>query len=254
MLGLVRSAAVALAVLVAAPAAMAAQSEISLPEVDWSFDGFFGTYDKAQLQRGLQVFREVCSACHALDLVAFRNLSALGYSEAQVKALAAEYQVTDGPNDAGDMFQRPGIPADHFPAPFANEKAARAANGGAYPPNLSLIAKAREGGPTYVHALLNGYRDAPADVQMTEGMYYNLYFPGHQIAMAPPLSDGQVTYADGTRASVDQMGKDVSAFLMWAAEPHLEQRKQMGMKVLLFLLVFTGLMYAAKRRVWRDLH
>ncbi|MGN6766846.1 MAG: cytochrome c1, partial [Rhizobiaceae bacterium] len=210
-------------------------------ELSWSFAGPFGTYDKAQLQRGLKVYKEVCSACHSLNLVAFRSLTDLGYSEAQVKAFAAEYQIHDGPNDEGEMFDRPGKPSDHFPAPFPNEEAAAAANGGAAPPDLSLIAKAREvqrgfprfifdiftqyeeGGPDYIQAFVSGFgQKPPAGVTIPEGTHYNPHFiSGVSTHMPPPLSDGQVAYDDGAPQTVDQYAKDVAAFLMWAAEPHL---------------------------------
>ncbi|MGE4221062.1 MAG: cytochrome c1, partial [Alphaproteobacteria bacterium] len=179
----------------------------------------------------------------------------LGYSEEEVKAFAATYQVqNEEPNDQGEMFMRPGRDSDRFPLVFPNEQAARAANGGAYPPDLSLMTKAREGGPEYVHALMVGYQQAPSDFKLLEGLYYNAYFPGHQIAMPTPLNAGQVTYADGTEASVDQMAKDVTAFLMWTAEPKMEARKAMGIKVMLFLLVATGLLIAVKKRIWRNMH
>lgn len=237
----------------AAPA-FAAGEQPAPPAVKWSFNGPFGTFDRAELQRGYQVYKEVCAACHAMKYVAFRNLRDLGFSEAEVKALAATFQVTDGPNDAGEMFQRAGQPQDKFPAPFPNEKAARASNGGAYPLDLSLIAKARAQGPDYIKALLTGYKPAPAGFALGEGLQYNEYFAGHQIAMPQPLNDDQVTYADGTKASVEQMAHDVSAFLMWAAEPKLEDRKRMGLKVMIFLIVLTGLFFAAKKRIWRKLH
>jgi ubiquinol-cytochrome c reductase cytochrome c1 subunit len=169
-------------------------------------------------------------------------------------ALAAEVEVTDGPNDQGEMFQRPGRPSDRFPSPFPNEQAARAANNGAAPPDLSLMVKARAGGADYIHALLTGYSDPPQGVTLMEGMHYNKYFPGHQIAMPPPLNPDQVTYADGTKATVEQMAHDVSAFLAWAAEPELEARKRLGLKVVLFLLILTGLLYVAKRKIWSDVH
>jgi ubiquinol-cytochrome c reductase cytochrome c1 subunit len=242
-------------------------------ELDWSFDGPFGTYEKAQLQRGLKVYKEVCSACHSLDLVAFRTLEHLGYSEAQVKALAAEYEVEDGPNDAGDMFTRPALPSDHFPSPFANPQQAAASNNGATPPDLSLIAKARfavrgfptfvfdiftqyaEGGPDYIYSLLTGYEEPPEGVEIPDGTYYNPNFMyGPSLAMAPPLSDGQVTYDDGAPETVDQYSRDVAAFLMWAAEPHMEARKQTGFSVMVFLLLFGGLVYLTKRKIWADVH
>ncbi|WP_040594092.1 cytochrome c1 [Mesorhizobium metallidurans] len=239
-------------------------------EMDWSFAGPFGTYDKAQLQRGLKVYKEVCSACHSMNLVAFRTLEGLGYSEAQVKTLAAEYTIRDGPNDAGDMFDRPGKPSDYFPSPFPNEEAAAAANGGAAPPDMSLLAKARgvvrgfprfvfdiftqyaQGGPDYIHSLLTGYdQTPPAGMVIPEGTYYNPYFLyGVSLKMPKPLSDGQVTYDDGSPQTVDQYSRDVSAFLMWAAEPHLEDRKKTGFRVLVFLLLFGALVYLTKRKVW----
>lgn len=248
-----RMALAALSLGLAAPAFAASGGNAPAAQ-SWSFNGPFGTFDRAELQRGYQVYKEVCAACHAMKYVAFRNLRNIGFSEAEVKALAATFQITDGPNDSGEMFQRPGLPSDKFPSPFPNEKAARAANGGAYPPDLSLMAKARAGGPDYLYALLTGYKDAPADFKVGEGLNYNEAFPGHQIAMPKPLNDDQVTYADGTKASVEQMARDVSAFLMWAAEPKLEERKRMGFKVMVFLIVLTGLFFAAKKRIWRDVH
>jgi ubiquinol-cytochrome c reductase cytochrome c1 subunit len=240
------------------------------PEMNWSFAGPFGTYDRAQLQRGLKVYRESCAACHSMSLVPFRMLEDLGYSEAQVRALAAEYEVQDGPNADGEMFARPAIPSDYFPAPFANEEAAAAANNGAAPPDLSLIAKARgvlrgfptfvfdvftqyaQGGPDYIHALLTGYDEQPpAGMEIPEGTYYNPYFiAGKSLAMPPPLQDGAIAYDDGSPQTVEQYARDVSAFLMWAAEPHLEERKQTGFRVLVFLVLFGGLVYLTKRKVW----
>ena len=232
-----------------------AQEELVEPiEVDWPHEGFFGTFDRAAAQRGFQVYREVCSVCHGITYVAFRNLMALGFSEDQVRALAAEYTVVDGPDDTGEMFERPAVPADPIPAPYPNDQAARAANAGALPPELSLITKARHEGSDYMYSLLVGYEDPPADVEPREGLYYNAYFPGHWIAMPPPLFDGQVAYADGTEATVPQMAADVTQFLTWAGEPTLEQRKQTGIKAMLFLIVFTGLCYATMRKVWADAH
>lgn len=239
-------------------------------QMDWSFAGPFGTYDKAQLQRGLKIYKEVCSACHSMDLVAFRTLADLGYSEAQVKAFAAEYTVQDGPNDEGEMFERPGLPSDHFPSPFPNVQAAAAANGGAAPPDFSLLAKARgvergfptfifdiftgyaENGPDYIHSLLTGYNEEPpVGMEIAEGTHYNPFFiGGKSLAMAPPLSDDQVTYDDGSPQTVDQYSRDVAAFLMWASEPHLEARKKTGFRVVIFLILFAGLVYATKRKVW----
>lgn len=229
-----------------------ASEHAHIEKMDWSFNGPFGTYDRAQLQRGFQVYKEVCSACHSVKRLAFRNLLDLDFSEAEVKAIAAGYEVTDGPNKEGEMFQRPAKPSDHIPGPHANEQAARAANGGALPPDLSLIAKAREGGPDYVHALLTGYGEPPADIVMNTGMNYNKVFLGNQIAMPQPLSDGQVEYSDGTKASVDQMSQDVAAFLMWSAEPKMEDRKAIGFRVMIFLGILTILLYFVKKKVWSD--
>ena len=226
---------------------------VAVPAQSWSFDGIFGTFDRAALQRGFQVYSEVCAGCHGLEYVAFRNLADLGYSEDQIKAFAAERTVIDGPNDDGEMFERDAIPSDRFPSPFPNDKAAAANNGGAVPPDLSLMAKARAGGPDYIYALLIGYEEPPADFELTEGSSYNKYFAGHQIAMAQPLDDDAVEYADGTTASLDQMSRDIANFLMWTAEPMLEVRKRTGIKVILFLIVLTALFYAVKRKVWSDL-
>ena len=219
---------------------------------DWSFEGVFGHFDKAALQRGFQVYREICASCHGLDYVAFRNLKALGYSEAEIKAIAAEYEVTDGPDDAGDLFQRPAIPADRFPAPFANENAARAANGGAYPPDLSLIVKARPDGANYLYSLLVGYDDPPADLQMPDGMYYSRVYSGNQIAMPQPLYGDDVVFALGGDTSMEALAADVTAFLAWTAEPELESRKRIGIAVMLFLLVMCFVSYGSMRYIWAD--
>jgi ubiquinol-cytochrome c reductase cytochrome c1 subunit len=222
----------------------------------WSFDGLFGTFDRAAAQRGFQVYKEVCSTCHAMSLLSYRNLTALGFTEDEVKAIAAEYKVQDGPNDQGEMFERPARPSDHFVKPFPNEKAARANNNGAYPPDLSLIAKARKGGPDYVYSILNGYGDAPPGVTIADGMNYNKYFTAglHQIAMPQPLQPNQLTYADGTPASLPQEAHDVVTFLEWASEPELEARKRIGLETILFLIVLTGMLYAVKRKVWAAVH
>jgi ubiquinol-cytochrome c reductase cytochrome c1 subunit len=232
-----------------------AQEEARPPHQEWSFDGVFGTYDRAALQRGFQVYKEVCSACHPVKHLYFRDLTEIGYSEDEVKGIAAQYQVADGPNDSGEMYQRPARPSDPIPGPFPNDQAARAANNGALPPDLSLITKAREGGADYVYALVGlGFKDAPAGFKALEGMYYNEYFPGHQIKMPPPLNPDQVKFADGTPAMVPQMAHDVVTFLSWAAEPTLEQRHRIGFKVILFLVVATGVFYAAKRKIWSRVH
>ena len=236
-----------------AGAALAAEGK-ELPERDWSFSGIFGQFDRGAMQRGLQVYREVCSGCHGLRFIAFRNLAALGYGEDEIKAIAADYSIVDGPDEEGEMFERPGRPADRFPSPFPNDKAAAASNNGAVPPDLSLIVKARTGGADYVHALLTGYAEPPEDREILEGQNYNLYFPGNVTAMAEPLFEDAVEYGDGTPATVERMATDVATFLAWAAKPEMEERKSMGIGVMLFLLVFTGVLYAAKRKVWADLH
>lgn len=243
-----------LSMMTAAAPALAASEAPAPPAREWPHHGITGSYDRAALQRGFQVYKEVCAACHSLKLLSYRHLEALGYSPDQVKAVAAEYMVTDGPNDDGEMFERPGRPADRFVSPYKNEKAARAVNNGAYPPDMSLLVKARAHGEDYIYGLLTGYEAPPADVQLMEGMHWNKYFPGHQIAMAAPLIEGQVSYADGTNASVEQMASDVTQFLAWSAEPHMETRKQMGIKVMLFLFVFIGILAAVKRRIWAKAH
>jgi cytochrome c1 len=245
------------------------------PTLKWSFAGPFGKFDRAQLQRGFKVYREVCANCHSMSLISFRNLAEPGgpeFSAAQARAVAAEYKIKDGPNEQGEMFDRPGRLADRFPAPFPNEATARASNGGAYPPDLSVVAKARtyergfprflldvvtqyqEQGVDYIAALLKGYENPPEGMQMAPGMMYNRYFPGHGIKMPPPVSDGQVSYDDGSPTTVDQYSRDVSAFLMWAAEPHLEARKRTGFQVIVFLLLLSGLLYFTKKRIWHEVH
>ena len=263
----------------AAPAAGAA-AEHATPhfpmhhprEQEWSFAGPFGKYDKGQLQRGLKVYTEVCSACHSMSLVSFRTLEGLGYSEAQVKAFAANYEVQDGPNSDGEMFTRKAVPSDYFPSPYANHEAAAASNNGAAPPDFSLIAKARgitrgfpqfvfdiftqyqEGGPDYIYSLLTGYDDEkPAHLEVAEGTHFNPYFANAAaLAMAKPISDDQVTYDDGSPQTVDQYARDVASFLMWAAEPHLEERKRTGFMVMVFLVIFTGLIYLTKKSVYAN--
>ena len=224
------------------------------PKQSWPHGGFFGTFDRAAAQRGFQVYKEVCSACHAMKQMRYRNLAGIGLSEAEIAAIAAEYETTDGPNDEGEMFQRPSRASDRFKSPFANEQAARAVNNGAYPLDLSLIAKNRAGAENYVYALMTGYVDPPADMKMGDGMHYNKWFPGHQIAMGQPIQPDGVQYADGTKATVEQMSKDVATFLAYAASPHLEARNSLGIKVMIFLFIFTGLLYATKRKIWKGLH
>lgn len=233
--------------------AMAAKGTEHPPEYHWSFDGVFGTYDRMALQRGFKVYREVCAACHSMNRLYYRNLADLGYDDSQIKAVAAEYMVTDGPNEEGDMFERPGKPSDKFVAPFANKEQATYANG-AYPPDLSLIAKARHNGPDYIVGLLTGFADPPEGADVPVGKYWNKYFPGYVLSMAPPLMDGQVSYSDGTPETIEQYGKDVAQFLTWASEPKMELRKRTGIKVLIFLFVFAGIMYAVKKKVWADAH
>jgi len=230
-----------------------AEEATALPEVHWSFGGIFGVFDHAAARRGFQVYKDVCSACHSMNLLAYRNLEALGFTEDEVKAIAATVQVPDF-DDNGEVKDRPGKPSDRFLPPFANTLAARAANNGALPPDLSVMVKARKGVADYVHAILTGFVEPPAGFKMQDGMNYNEYFPGHQIAMPPPLQDNSVTYADKTPATVDQEARDVSTFLAWAAEPELEERHETGVKVILFLIVMTLLLYAYKRKVWAAVH
>jgi len=225
------------------------------PEQKWSFQGMFGTFDRGALRRGFQIYSEVCAACHSLNLVAYRHLQAVGFSADEVKAIAAEVEIQDGPNDEGEMYQRKGKPSDHFKSPFANAHAARAANNGALPPDLSLMIKARKRGPDYLYALLTGYKEKPpTGVTLMEGMSYNTYFPGNQIAMAPPLAAEAVEYKDGTKPTLEQHGKDIVTFLAWTASPELEERKRMGVKVMLFLIVLTVMLFALKRKIWSDVH
>ena len=252
---ILRSLALAAAVALAAPVtAHAAGKGTPPPQQDWSFGGFFGTFDRASLQRGFQVYKEVCAACHALKQKAYRNLGDIGLSEEEIRAIAADVMVMDGPNDDGEMFERPGRASDRFRSPFPNERAARAANGGAYPVDLSLITKARKDGTNYLYALLTGYREEPpAGVPVMDGMHWNDYFPGNWIAMGRPLHDDQVTFADGTVATTSQMARDVTTFLAWAAEPEMEERRAMGVRVILFLIILAGMTYGVKRKIWADL-
>lgn len=321
MIKTLSAAVVAVGVVVSASNVHAAGGGLKAPNQEWSFQGIFGTYDQAALQRGFQVYKNVCAACHGLSRIAFRNLEDLGYNEDEIKALASEYEVTDGPNEEGDMFDRTAIPADRWPSPFPNKQAAQFANGGAYPLDLSLITKARAGGgdsairvsmlqPTgfpigadYVYALLTNYEgnvsesvletvfdlvyqervhayeialkayeekieagkeaekpEVPEavtsieDIGLQDTANFNAYYPGYGLAMAAPLYEDAVEYADGTPATVSQMAHDVATFLTWTAEPELNERKNMGLKVILFLIVFTAMLYALKRKIWADLH
>ena len=230
-----------------------AEEESALPKQNWSFSGAFGTFDRAAAQRGFQVYNEVCANCHSMRLGYYRNLAGIDISEEQIKAIAAAKSVpTIG--DDGAPTERPALPADHFRSPYANDKAARAALNGALPPDLSVIEKAREGGADYIFGLLTGYADPPAGMKMGDGMNYNKYFSGHQIAMPQPLQDDSVTYTDGTKATIDQEARDVATFLTYMANPEMEQRKRMGVKVVIFLVLLTGLTYAVKRKVWADVH
>jgi len=222
-------------------------------EADWSFKGLFGKFDRGSLQRGYQVYTEVCAACHSMKYLSYRNLGEKGgpeFSETEVKAIAASFEVTDGPNADGDMFTRPAKLSDKFVMPYENVKAAQAANGGAYPPDMSVLVKARGGGVDYIYSLLQGYEDAPNGMVLDEGVHYNKYMYGNKIKMAAPLSDGIIEYGDGTEATVKQMSKDVTTFLMWAAEPHLEARHQMGFKAIVYLIILTVLVYFSMKRIW----
>ena len=222
-------------------------------KTDWSFKGLFGKFDRGALQRGYQVYTEVCASCHSMKYLSYRNLAEKGgpeFTEQQAKAIAASFDVTDGPNSDGEMFTRPGKLSDKFVMPYENVKAAQAANGGAYPPDMSVLVKARGGGVDYIYSLLQGYEDPPAGITLDEGVHYNKYMYGNKIKMSNPLSDGLVEYSDGTNATVEQMSKDVTTFLMWTAEPHLETRHQMGFKAILYLIILTILVYFSMKRIW----
>ena len=233
--------------------AMAAESDEPVKQMEWPHKGAFGTFDRAALQRGLTVFENVCSNCHSLKYVHYRNLEELGFTEDEVKAIAAKVMVEDGPNDDGDMFERPAKPSDPFRSPFANEQLARASNGGALPPDLSVMVEAREGHENYIYSLLTGYQDPPADVKMQAGKSYNPYFNGGQISMPPPLTADAVEYADGTPATLEQEAHDVVTFLAWAAEPNLEERKELGFKVMVFMAILTVLLILSNRKIWKKI-
>ena len=240
-----------LLIIASTPAAFSAGASAELKQVQWPFDGVTGTFDRPSVQRGFQVYKEVCAACHGLRQVAYRSLADVGFSADEIKAIAAEQTVIDGPNDDGEMFERAARPSDKFVSPFANQKAARASNGGAYPVDLSLIVKARGDGANYLYSLLTGYKDAPEGFDIGN-LHYNEVFPGQKIAMAAPISAASVEYEDGTDANLHQIAYDVTNFLQWAAEPEMEQRKRMGIKVLLFMFFFTVFYVYAKKRVWSD--
>lgn len=269
----------ALGLAIIATPVMAATTKAEPKDMHWSFEGPFGKFDQAQLQRGYKVYREVCSACHSMNLMSFRNLGQKGgpfYDEKYknpndnpyVKAIAKDYQVNDIDSETGDVIQRPGTSADKFPNPFPNEPAARASNGGALPPDLSDMAKARELGPRYIYSLLTGYEEPSAQLEVPAGKHYNPYFPGDLgsfwkgsaaktpeggfIGMPPPLTADKVTFDDGTKATLDQEAKDVVAFLVWASEPKMEERKSFGLAAMIYLLIFTGLLYASYKRIWRN--
>jgi len=230
-----------------------ASEKVKLLKPDWSFKGLFGKFDRGSLQRGYQVYTEVCSSCHSMKYLSYRNLYEPGgpeFTEEQVKAMAANFEVTDGPNNDGEMFTRPAKLSDKFVMPFENVKAAQAANGGAYPPDMSVLAKARSGGVDYIYSVLLGYEDPPSGVTLDDGVYYNKYMYGNNIKMSEPLSDNLIEYNDGTVASKEQMAKDVTTFLMWAAEPHLEARHKMGFKAILYLIILTILVYFSMKKIW----
>ena len=230
-----------------------AAEKVEYLKTDWSFKGLFGKFDRAALQRGYQVYTEVCSSCHSMKYLSYRNLAEEGgpeFTVAQAKAIAASFEVTEGPNDDGEMYTRPGKLSDKFVMPYDNVKAAQAANGGAYPPDMSVLVKARGDGVDYIYSLLQGYEDPPVGMSLDDGVYYNKYMYGNKIKMSNQLSDGLVEYGDGTNASVEQMAKDVTTFLMWAAEPHLESRHQMGFKAIVYLVILTILVYFSMKKIW----
>ena len=230
-----------------------AAEKVDYLKTDWSFKGLFGKFDRASLQRGYQVYTEVCAACHSIQYLSYRNLAEQGgpeFTEDEAKAIAANFDVLDGPNSEGEMFTRPAKLSDKFVMPYENIEAAKAANGGAYPPDMSVLAKARKGGADYIYSLLLGYEDPPADVKLDDGVYYNKFMYGNKIKMSAPLSDGLIEYNDGTEASTDQMAKDVTTFLMWSAEPHLETRHKTGFRVIVYLIILSILVYLTMKKIW----
>ena len=240
-------------VMILSPALISgATSDVKLMEQKWPFNGIFGRFDESSLQRGFQVYREVCAACHGIRHISYRDLKGIGYTNDEIKVIAADYEIVDGPNDEGEMFDREALPSDKFVGPYENDKIARLANNGAYPPDLSLIVKARANGADYLYSLLNGYKDYPENFEASEGMYYNEFYPGYQIAMPSPLMDDIVEYSDGTEATQQQIAKDVTSFLSWTAEPELEERKSLGVKTLFFLILLTIMLLGVKRKIWKD--
>jgi len=240
-------------IIIASNSAFSEENKAEFLKNDWSFNGVFGTFDRASLQRGYQVYQEVCSGCHSVQHLSYRNLAENGgpeFSAEEAKAIAEQFEVIDGPNEDGEMFTRKGRLSDKFVNPFPNIKAAAAANGGAYPPDMSVLVKARKGGEAYIYSLLMGYEEAPAGYELDDGVYYNKYMPGHKIKMAEPISDGIVEYADGTETTKAQIAKDVTTFLVWAADPHLEARHKMGFKVFFYLIILLTLVYLSKQKIW----
>lgn len=230
-----------------------AAEEVSFPRYTWQHSGLLGTIDKAAAQRGLQVYRQVCSTCHSLRHIAFRHLAGIGFTEEQIKAFAAEYRIQDGYDENGEELERTGKPFDFFPSPYENDVLGRLANNGVLPPDLSLMVAARQGGEDYIVSFLNGYTQTPEGVQLNPGQYYNKYYPGHLVSMPPMILAGGVEYTDGTEASVFQQARDVATFLVFTSDPHHDFRKQLGVRVMLFLLVFTVLVFFAKQQLWRDI-
>ena len=233
---------------------LASGSGDDLPKHNWSFKGLTGTFDKSAVQRGFKVYREVCSGCHSMSLLYYRDLIDIGFSDEEVKTIAAEYTVIDGPNEEGEMFERPARPSDHFVSPFSNEQEARISNNGSYPPDLSVITKAKKHGPDYIFNLLLGYTEPPVDFELGEGMYYNKWKEGHQISMAQPLDEGYVDYDDGTENTLPQLAEDITTFLVWSAEPELETRKKLGIKVILFFIILGSIVFIVKNKLWREIH
>jgi len=233
--------------------AFSEEKNINFIKTNWSFEGFFGTFDRSSLQRGYQVYQEVCSGCHSVQYLSYRNLSEKGgpeFSIEEAKAVASQFEVEDGPNSEGEMFMRPGRLSDKFVKPYPNVEASTAANDGAYPPDMSVLAKARAGGADYIYSLLMGYEEVPTGFELDDGVYYNKYMPGNKIKMSEPISEGIVEYSDGTNSTKVQIAKDVTTFLVWASEPHLESQHRMGFKTIIYLIILITLVYMSKKKVW----